>query len=247
MLALALAFAAPATVAGCGNGGGRELTVSAASSLTDAFTRYGSQLPGTGARFSFGGSDVLEAQIAQGARPDVFASANTGYPAELHRQGLAGRPVVFAANRLVIAVPADQDRIRSIRDLARPGTTIAIGSPSVPIGSYTRQVLSRLGGAERSAILGNVASQEPDVAGIVGKVTEGAVDAGFTYATDVDATHGELKAIELPRRAQPTVAYAATVIRGSDERKQARAFIRGLLRGPGARDLREAGFEPPPE
>ena len=247
-LGAALASGALAVAAGCGGGGdGSELTVSAASSLTAAFTRYGAEFRAAHARFSFGGSDVLAAQIEQRARPDVFAAANTDYPEELHNRGLAGRPVPFATNRLVIAVPADQTSIRSVRDLARPGVTIAIGSASVPIGSYTRQVLLGLGGAENAAIMRNVATQEPDVAGIVGKLTQGAVDAGFTYVTDVDATQGQLRAIDLPSRLQPSVTYAATVLNGSNHRAQARAFIHGLVTGAGATALRQAGFGPPPK
>jgi molybdate transport system substrate-binding protein len=242
-----LLAAAALTVGGCGGGGnGSALTVSAASSLTNAFTRYGGEFRTAETRFSFGGSDVLAAQIEQGARPDVFASANTDYPEELHNRGIAGRPVAFATNRLVIAVPSGQSGIRSVRDLADPGVTIAMGSPSVPIGSYTRQVLSRLGPPERAAILDHVATEEPDVAGIVGKLTEGAVDAGFVYVTDVDATKGELRAIDLPGRLQPTVAYAATVLRDTNHFAQARAFVHGLVRGAGARALRQAGFGPPP-
>jgi molybdate transport system substrate-binding protein len=248
LLALLLASIALAAPVGCGGGdGGSDLTVSAASSLTDAFTQYGNEFRAADTRFSFGGSDVLVAQIEQGARPDVFASANTDYPEELHNRGLAGRPVDFATNRLVIAVPANQTSIRSVSDLAEPGVTIAIGSASVPIGSYTRQVLSGLGEPEKAAILSNVGTQEPDVAGIVGKLTQGAVDAGFTYATDVDATNGELEAIDLPARLQPSVTYAATVIEGTDHVGQARAFIHGLLRGPGAQTLHQAGFGPPPQ
>ena len=37
------------------------------------------------------------------------------------------------------------------------------------------------------AILANVRSNEPDVAGVVGKVAQGAVDAGFVYVTDIRA------------------------------------------------------------
>ena len=180
-------------------------------------------------------------------QPDVFASANTALPNALHDDGLVSKPVVFAANRLVIAVPANQSEVTSVSDLAKPGITLAVGSPSVPIGIYTRQVLSRLGKAESSSILDNVRSNEPDVTGIVGKLTQGAVDAGLVYVTDVDATNGQLKAIALPSRLQPSVAYAAAVVRGSGHRQEARSFIEGLLSGPGKTALRQAGFEPPPK
>jgi molybdate transport system substrate-binding protein len=233
---------------GCGGGNGKpELTVSAASSLTAALTRYGDDFAAADARFSFAGSDVLAAQIRQGARPDVFASANTTYPDDLNGRGLVAKPVVFAANRLVAAVPAASGQIHSVNDLARPGVSLAIGSPSVPVGIYTRQVLSGLGESESSAILDNVGSNEPDVAGIVGKLTQRAVDAGFVYVTDVDATKGQLKAIELPARLQPSVAYAAAVVNGTDHQAQAQAFVEGLLSGPGQQALHDAGFEPPPK
>ena len=56
-------------------------------------------------RASFAGSDELAAQIRQGVKPDVFASANTKLPDELFEEGLVEKPVVFAANELVLAVP----------------------------------------------------------------------------------------------------------------------------------------------
>src|SRR3954471_15471041 len=124
-------------VAGCGGGSGQEpLVVSAASSLKGAFTAYG------GARFFFAGSDELAAQIRQGVKPDVYAAANTKLPDELNKDGLLSKPVEFATNELVIAVPRDSE-VRDIADLAQPGLKLAIGSESVPIGSYTRDVLSR--------------------------------------------------------------------------------------------------------
>src|SRR5918997_56326 len=83
-----------------------DLLVSAATSLKSAFTTYGEQFGEAEAQFSFAGSDELAAQIRTGAKPDVFASANTKLPDELFEQGLVERPQVFAANRLVLAVPA---------------------------------------------------------------------------------------------------------------------------------------------
>jgi molybdate transport system substrate-binding protein len=176
----------------------------------------------------------------------VFASANTRLPDELHAEGLVGRPVVFAANRLVIAVPAEDAKVASVEDLGSAGTTIAIGSESVPIGAYTRRVLARLGSAQSEAILANVRSNEPDVGGVVGKVAQGAVDAGLVYVTDVQGSGGKLRAIELPARIQPSVAYAAAVVEGAEHPQAAERFIDGLLSGSGAAALRAAGFEPPP-
>ncbi|HEX4673193.1 MAG TPA: molybdate ABC transporter substrate-binding protein [Solirubrobacteraceae bacterium] len=231
---------------GASSGDKPNLTVSAAASLKDAFTTYAQQFPQASVRYSFAGSDILAAQIEQGVKPDVFASANTKLPDMLYAKGLVSKPVTFAANKLVIAVPADSTKIKSVRDLEKPGTTIAIGSATVPIGSYTRQVLAKLGSAGNQKILENVRSEEPDVSGIVGKLTQGAVDVGFTYATDVTATKGALRAIALPASLQPVVAYGVAVVRGGPHPAQAKAFISGLLNGSGQTDLRHAGFLPPP-
>jgi molybdate transport system substrate-binding protein len=243
--AAATAAALLLVLAGCGSddkssGNGR-LTVSAASSLKTALPKYQPK-----ARYSFAGSDVLAAQIKAGARPDVFAAANTALPADLFKAGLVEKPVVFAGNRLVIATPASSGKVKSIADLAKPGVTIAAGSATVPIGSYTREVIGRLPPAQAKKILANIRSNEPDVAGVVGKLTQGAVDAGFVYVTDVQAAGGRLTAIQIPAKLAPRVAYAAAVVKGSKNGDAATKFVQGLLTGKGAAALMEAGFEPPP-
>ena len=238
-------------LAACGSDDARtgdrgEVVVSAATSLKAAFTAYGEQFSDAGAQFSFAGSDELAAQIRAGARPDVFASANTKLPEALFAEGLVERPQVFARNRLVLAVPATSTKVRSLDDLSADGVTIVIGAEAVPIGAYTRKVLGRLDGADRAGILRNVRSNEPDVGGISAKLTQGAADAGFLYLTDVVATNGRLRSIELPARLQPAVAYGVAIVKGAAHRSEARAFVAGLLRGSGATALKRAGFAAPP-
>jgi molybdate transport system substrate-binding protein len=248
----ALALLALVLVAGCGSGGSSsssshpQLIVSAASSLKDALTNYGSEFKPATVRLSFAGSDELAAQIRAGGKADVFASANTKLPNQLFSEGKVERPVKFTANRLVLAVPARGGNVNSLDDLVKPGVKVAIGAPSVPIGSYTRQVLAGLPAIERNRILANVKTQEPDVTGIVGKLTQGAVDAGFVYITDVRATKGALKAIQLPPKLQPTVVYEAAVVKGTTHEPQAKAFVAGLAHGEGQTALRQAGFLPVP-
>lgn len=250
------ATAAILAIAGCGDSEDSAATtpaarsadapvvVSAAASLKEAFTTYGAAFTGGDPKFSFAGSDDLAAQIRAGAKPDVFAAANTKLPEELYASGLVEAPVVFAGNRLVLAVPAGS-KIDGLDDLEATGVDLAIGSDSVPIGSYTHKVLARLPAAESKAILANVRSEEPDVKGIVGKLTQGAVDAGFVYVTDVTATDGKLRAIELPNELKPSASYGVAVVKGSTNPAGARSFIDGLLNGAGADALQAAGFEAP--
>jgi molybdate transport system substrate-binding protein len=222
-----------------------QLTVSAAASLKNALTAYGQAFDAADVRLSFAGSDELAAQIRQGVKPDVFASANTKLPDELYAAGLVEKPAVFASNKLVLAVPSGSP-VRGLDDLTQTGTTIAMGSESVPVGSYTRKVLDGLPAAQKAAILANVRSNEPDVAGVVGKVAQGAVDAGFVYVTDVEATEGKLRAIDLPADLKPQVAYGVAVVKGAKHPEQAKQFVDGLLSGAGREALDSAGFLPPP-
>ena len=224
-------------------GPGGELTVSAAASLTDAFPVYGDTLAGE-ERFSFAGSDELAAQIRQGAKPDVYASANTTYPDELHDEGLVGNPVVFTRNQLVIAVPAQGSQIEAIDDLAEPGLDLVIGAKGVPVGDYTRDVIGRLPNAEADAILANVRSEESDVKGVVGKVAQGAADAGFVYASDVAAAGDELGEVTLPPTLEPQVSYGIAVVAGAEEPERAQEFVDGLLDPEGQQILQDSGFLP---
>ncbi|HET9163415.1 MAG TPA: molybdate ABC transporter substrate-binding protein [Solirubrobacterales bacterium] len=231
-------------LAGCGGTeSGTTLTVLAASSLSGALGEYAQGFHAATVRTSFAGSDQLAAQIRQGAPADVFASADTGYPQQLYREGLVERPRVFARNRLV-AVTADGD-IGSLAGLAKPGIKVVIGDPSVPVGEYTRVVLARLPAAERRRILANVRSEEPEVSSVLAKVSDGAADAGFVYATDAKAAAAETRTIRLPERLQPEVAYAAAVVRDSPHPAAARRYLAGLRSGAGAAALRRSGFLPP--
>ncbi len=255
-LAVLLTLLVPGALTACGSdkkdtpatpsaGSTQKIVVSAAASLKQALTRYGDQFDGGAVRLSFAGSDELAAQIRQGVKPDVFAAANTKLPEQLFKEGLVEKPVRFATNELVLAVPADGAAITSIEDLGQGGTTLAVGAEGVPVGDYTRTVLNRLPEAEAKAILAKVRSSEPDVGGIVGKLTQGAVDAGFVYRSDVKGAGGRLKAIELPERLKPTVEYGVALVKGGRNPAGGRAFVDGLLEGAGAKALRDSGFRPP--
>jgi len=247
----ALAAALALVVAGCGGDDEAaspskpRLVVSAAASLKEALTRCSRAFDGATVRLSFAGSDELAAQIRQGVKPDVYAAANTKLPDALAAEGRLSEPVVFASNRLVIAVPASERAVGSLSDLARPGTKLAIGSESVPVGAYTREVLGRVAAGERKRILANVRSNEPDVKGIVGKLTQGAADAGLVYVTDVSAAADKLRAVKLPADLEPDVTYAAGVVKGAKQPDEGREFVDGLTDGACADALAKAGFGAP--
>jgi molybdate transport system substrate-binding protein len=212
--------------------------VYAAASLTDVFPKID-----PGERYSFGGSNALAAQIAQGAPADVFASANMTLPAQLHAKGLCSTPVVFTRNTLVIIVPrSNPANIHSIYNLTKPGIKLDIAGKGVPVGSYTIQVLQNMN--LDTAVLQNVVSQETDVREVLAKVALGEADAGFVYSTDAKTVPGKVSVIKVPAWAQPKVRYGACVVTASHDKAAAQAFVSRLLKAPAQKQLLAYGFLP---
>ena len=226
-----IALVVPASVSGA-----TTLNVFAAASLTDVFPKIDG-----GERYSFAGSDQLALQIRQGAPADVFASASPKYTELAYRDGLVQKPVVFATNRLIVLVPRSNPAgIRSVYDLRRSGLKIVIGDKTVPIGSYTRQILDGLG--ITNDVMPNVVSQETDVKGIVTKVALGEADAGFVYRTDARPVASRTRTIGVPAWAQPPIRYEIAVVKTSSHLAAARAYVKKVVAPRGRKLLAAAGF-----
>ena len=226
-----LALVAP--VAGAGD---TRITIYAAASLTQVFPRIDHA-----ARYSFAGSDTLAAQISAGAPADVFASASAKQTELLYRNGLLRKPVVFATNKLIVIVPsANPAHIHSVYDLRRHGVKVIVGTPTVPVGSYTRQVLDSMG--ITSDVMANVVDQEPDVKSIVAKIALGQGDAGFVYRTDARPAGNKVTSILIPPWAQPPIRYEIGIVKASSHRAAAAAFIKRVTSMRGRRLLVQAGF-----
>ncbi len=236
MRALAVLFALVSLALPSATGAGGNFTVFAAASLTEVFPKI-DKTP----RYSFAGSDQLALQIRQGAPADVFASASPKYTQLLYHDGLVRKPVTFATNKLIVIVPKSNPAgIHSVYDLRRSGIKLVIGDQSVPIGSYTRQLLDALG--IKDAVLHNVVSQETDVKGIVAKVALGEADAGFVYVTDSRPVASKVQKIFLPAWAQPPIRYQVAMVGSTSRRVEARAFVKNLLSKRGRLLLKRAGF-----
>src|SRR5437879_13522761 len=113
------------------------ITVFAASSLTDAFTKAGAvfegRVPGADITFNFGSSSTLATQITNGAPADVFASADEPNMQKIVDANLLdGAPAAFATNRLAIAVaPGNPKNIAALADLARADRRLGLRAPTV--------------------------------------------------------------------------------------------------------------------
>ncbi len=254
-LSLWLLLLMPFLVVGCASQQGATLIIYAASSLTEAFTAIGTEFEARHADvqvvFNFAGSQALSTQLEHGAVADVFASADTVHMDRLQETGLlAEDPVSFAENRLVVALPAaNPAKLRSVRDLARPGVRIVLAQENVPVGRYTRQALVNLsadaayGSAFQEAVRANVRSEELNVRQVLAKVTLGEADAGFVYVSDVAASTANIVTLEIPGFANVEAVYPIALLTASNEKELAKRFI-DFVRSPVAQEiLQQAGLQ----
>lgn len=221
------------------------LTVFAAASLAESFEeierRFEKDRPGVDVRVVLGGSSKLLQQLDEGARADVFATADEETMAQAAGKGLVeGEPAVFATNVLTIAVePGNPRGVRGLADLARPGLTVVRCAPQLPCGKATDAVRARAG------VRLPVASEEPDVKAVLGKVVAGEADAGLVYVTDVRSAKGAVDQVDFAESAEVVNRYPIAALAGSPRVELAREFVAAVRGEAGRAILARAGFGVP--
>ena len=231
------------------------LTIFAASSLTDAFNEMKATIeaanPGTRLTFNFAASSALRTQLEQGAKADVFASADTVQMGNAQKSNLInGDPTLFVRNTPVIIVPANNPQgITSAADIARPGVKLVLATRDVPIGNYARQIFDTMSqnptyGADfGTRALANLVSEESNVRQVVSKVQLGEGDAGIVYASDVTpSVRAQFQIIAIPENVNVIAQYPVAALKGSSNDAGARAFIAYLLSAEGQATLQKWGF-----
>jgi molybdate transport system substrate-binding protein len=237
----------------------KTLTVFAAASLTESFTEIGKQFeaanPGVKVTFNFAGSQQLRAQLAQGAKADVFASANTKeMTTAIISDSLvvSGTQHTFVTNRLAVILPkSNPGKITSLADLARPGLKLDFADPSVPVGQYALDMLTKMsqdatfGATFKDKVVANVVSREDNVKSVVAKVQLGEADAGVVYTTDITPNAAkDLTTLDVPDKFNVIATYPIAPLKDAPEPKLAGQFVDWVLSLQGQQVLMQYGFIP---
>lgn len=234
-----------------------QLTVFAASSLTDAFLdireQFEAQYPHIHINYSFGGSSTLATQILEGAPADIFASANIQQMTLVDSEALLSEsPTSLTYNQLVIIVPQDNPaNIASLDDFNTADLRIITATEGVPIRIYTDNLLDQLaessvfGSQFREAFLANIVSEELNVRDIVAKIALGEGDVAIVYQSDVTADiANNLITIPLPAEFNPIVTYPIGILNHSEHQSVAQIFVDFLMSESGQANFARWGFLP---
>lgn len=234
-----------------------EVVVFAAASLTDAFEEIAQQFqarhPGATVTFNFAGSSALRTQLAQGAKADVFASADEKNMRGAQEDGtIVGEPQVFVRNIPVVVVPAGNPAgIAEFKDLAKPGVRLVLEAKDVPIGNYARQILAKASqdpayGADfADRVLANVVSEETNVKAALTKVALGEADATFVYVSDVTPDmRDKVRVVEVPEQFNVVAQYYIGQVKEAPNPAAGKAFIEFVLSPEGQAILEKWGFIP---
>lgn len=227
-----------------------ELIVSAAASLTEAFSdiepAFEQAHPGVDVVMNFASSGALYRQIEQGAPAGVYASANPMWMDRAVAAGFvdAAGVHVFARNALVLAVPGDNPAgVVELGDLATDKVqTIGFGTPeTMPAGQYAKAALLDKGLYE---ILKPKMIFAETVLQILDYLRRGEVDCGFVYRTDARRGGQSVVVIEEMPLKKP-VTYPLAVLKGASSPKTAQAFVDFVLSDAGVALLEGRGFIKP--
>lgn len=222
------------------------LTVSAASSLTNAFKEMASvfeeEHKAIKIQFNFAASGQLLQQIAKGAPVDVFASADqeTMDMAQVKSLIDVRSRVNFTVNTLVLIVPKSAKPIPlDLDDLLKNNyQKIAIGLPaSVPVGRYTQQVLDK---HHLWQMIEPKMIAAQNVRQVLDYVARGEVDAGFVYATDVLVSSRVQVAFVVPT--EKKILYPVAMVRASSHEQEVRQFLAFMSSSSAQAILTKYGF-----
>jgi molybdate transport system substrate-binding protein len=235
------------------------LTVFAATSLTDAFNELGqtfaAEHPGVTFTFNFAGSQQLAQQLGQGAPADIFASANKKQmEVAIMEAGrvISGTERTFVRNHLVVIYPADNPAgLIQLQDLAQPGLKVVLAAKEVPVGQYFLDFLNKavtdpaFNPTYIDDVLKNVVSYEENVRSVLAKVALGEADAGIVYTSDITGPEADkVGRLDIPDNVNVIASYPIATISDSAYPSQAQAFVEFVLSPAGQEVLARYGFIP---
>ena len=233
---------------GCSLGSDQDdVLVFAATSLTDALEevrRAYEERVEVSVSVSYGGSQMLAQQIAQGAPADLFISAGEFPVRFLVDRGLVETPETAIVSNTLVVVTRPGVELESMEQLRTDMVQrIGIAAPDLaPAGAYAREALNNLG---LWTVLRPKLVIGADVRVTLAYLESGNVDVALVYRTDAEASNLIVRDI-VPPGTYSQVVYPAIIVRGSERIGEAGDFLAFLRTEAASAIFSRHGFGPPP-
>lgn len=241
-----------------------EVIVFAAASMTETLNQiaelYQAIAPHVTLTFNFDSSGTLKTQIQEGAECDIFISAGQKQmnqldikaDASVNTDGLdfveEGTRINLLENKVILAVPDDNPKnIKTFDDMVAGlkdnSILLAMGNSDVPVGQYTQKILAYYDLNEEELAKAGAITYGTNVKEVTTQVKESTVDCGIIYCTD--AFSAELNiADSAVAEMCGQVIYPAAVLKISDCKEEAQAFLDYLKTEDAMNIFESVGFAP---
>ena len=214
-----------------------EIMVFAAASLTDSFQAIARDYEKESSHkvlFNFAASSILARQIQEGARADLFFSADEEKMDQLQKRGLirAETRRTLLSNRLVVVLAKNSSFTASNPQDLNKAKRLAIAEPNtVPAGIYARRYLEKAGVWKQLNIL-----PTENVRGALSAVENGNADAAVVYKTDAAISQKVKVAYEVPDNPEIKIGYPIALLKDGKQPQVAEHFL-AYLQSPKAADV----------
>ena len=224
-----------------------EITVAAASSLSDAFkviaAQFEKQHPAVKVNLTFGSSGTLLQQLRYGAPIDVFASADQKTMNDAQNFFLIQNATRtdFTSNRLVLITSTRNPIIiKDLNELKHANIKhIAIGNPAyTPAGRYAQDVLEQ---KQLWVPLQPKLIKTQNVRHALAYVVSGETELGFVFASDAQSQANKVRVVMNLVSTTP-IRYPIAAAAKSSQPAEAKAFIQYVKSNAAQQVLKEHGF-----
>lgn len=216
-----------------------------ANVLRDIGAAFTQANPGAQMEWTFAEPNVLRAQIAQGAEPDVVISAD----ARWHENAF---PLVARDPLVLVVANANPAQLERVEDLNRDALRVAIADENTTLGQATRALVENFRhdaafGPDFPARLDNsIVAQADSGRAVLNAVIEKRADVGIVYASQARLEAQRVTVLEIPRELNVSAEFRRAALATTKGAARTQAFL-DYLTLPQAQTLwRAYGFEPAP-
>jgi molybdate transport system substrate-binding protein len=202
--------------------------------------------PGVTIKAEYLGGGVVANRVDAGEAVDIILAGDT--PLKKVVNITDPFTPIYKTIDVIITPRKNPGNVHDIKDLAKPGVKIAIGTPASAVGGIASQIIQKAsvdnGGFDFvQKVLKNTNYQSEKGQDVVDAVASGKSEAAIVFVTDGD-TH-KFNVIEIPEKYNVVSTYVGTVAKNAKNAKLGREFVAFMASKEGQAVFRKMRYLPP--